>query len=318
MKRLAKVREDMEHHRFHGASRLSYKHAVLEWSEAHFPTLKPKTVKRYQQSLRQLDPHFSDLFMDQIGRKQVAEYVRKRQKEGVTNATIRRDLNVLSRICAFGVNSDALAANPVRDFDKSLIPERRDPIALPDEASIGMVMDRIPRSRLASLCRFLLRTGLRRDEGVFLEWSRISPDRAQVHLQDTKGRTVRVLTMNDEARAILAAQPRHIASQYVFWHHEGEPLRHTSRQFRDAVKAAQKSAQENSEDFRPFRLHDLRHRFAVDFLRNGGSIYDLQQVLGHRSITTTEIYLQYLTLDEQKIAKHTPAQNLAQTHRFAR
>jgi len=39
---------------------------------------------------------------------------------------------------------------------------------------------------------------------------------------------------------------------------------------------------------KPFRFHDLRHWFAVDYLRRGGSIYDLQKILGHSSIRTTE------------------------------
>lgn len=53
----------------------------------------------------------------------------------------------------------------------------------------------------------------------------------------------------------------------------------------------------------PFRTHDLRHLFAVDSLKGGGSIYDLQQALRHRSIRTTEIYLEFLTAEEQRVAK---------------
>jgi integrase len=39
---------------------------------------------------------------------------------------------------------------------------------------------------------------------------------------------------------------------------------------------------------------DLRHLFAVNSLRKSGNIYDLQAVLGHSSIKTTEIYLDFL------------------------
>jgi hypothetical protein len=41
----------------------------------------------------------------------------------------------------------------------------------------------------------------------------------------------------------------------------------------------------------------------VQWLKDGGSIYDLQARLGHTSIKTTEIYLKYLTPDEGRIAK---------------
>jgi integrase len=35
----------------------------------------------------------------------------------------------------------------------------------------------------------------------------------------------------------------------------------------------------------------------------GGSVYDLQKILGHSSIKTTEIYLDYLSPEEQLVAK---------------
>ncbi len=62
------------------------------------------------------------------------------------------------------------------------------------------------------------------------------------------------------------------------------------------------------EDFQPFRFHDLRHRHAVDWLKSGRSIYDLQQRLGHGSIKTTEIYLGYLTPNERRVAKQEVGQ----------
>jgi len=52
------------------------------------------------------------------------------------------------------------------------------------------------------------------------------------------------------------------------------------------------------------RCHHLRHRFAVEYLRAGGNIYQLQKILGHSSIKTTEIYLNYLTPDEAFQAQH--------------
>ena len=52
-----------------------------------------------------------------------------------------------------------------------------------------------------------------------------------------------------------------------------------------------------------FQFHDLRHLHAVNWLKDGRSIYDLQRRLGHTSIKTTEEYCKYLTAEEDMIVK---------------
>jgi|SRR5579859_542002 len=51
--------------------------------------------------------------------------------------------------------------------------------------------------------------------------------------------------------------------------------------------------------FSRFRVQDLRHRFAIRWLRNGGGIYELSKHLGHTSLKIPEVYLAYLSAQEQ-------------------
>jgi integrase/recombinase XerC len=41
---------------------------------------------------------------------------------------------------------------------------------------------------------------------------------------------------------------------------------------------------------RPFSIHSLRHTFATRLYRKTGDLYLVQRALGHRQITTTEVY----------------------------
>jgi site-specific recombinase XerD len=43
-------------------------------------------------------------------------------------------------------------------------------------------------------------------------------------------------------------------------------------------------------DRKDLTFHSLRHTFATTFLEGGAAVTDLQRILGHRNLTTTQIY----------------------------
>ncbi len=125
-------------------------------------------------------------------------------------------------------------------------------------------------------------------------------------LSEGRSGTMRARSICRRPRAIgpercrwTSAPPAHLHSRWVFWHHEGQRSSRISNQFSATVRRAIKRKLID----RPFRFHDLRHWFAVDYLRRGGNIYDLQKELGHSSIQTTEMYLDFLTPEQQRGAK---------------
>lgn len=56
--------------------------------------------------------------------------------------------------------------------------------------------------------------------------------------------------------------------------------------------------------------HRFRHTFAIQFLRNGGNIFELQRILGHSELDTVKIYLQFAEVDIERAQKaNSPADN---------
>jgi integrase len=70
--------------------------------------------------------------------------------------------------------------------------------------------------------------------------------------------------------------------------------RHGQIRTKDAVREALGLKPSETDKMPTFSLHHLRHRCAVRYLKEGGSIYDLQQILGHESVKTAEVYLAFL------------------------
>src|SRR5262249_44355204 len=101
----------------------------------------------------------------------------------------------------------------------------------------------------------------------------------------------------------VAALPAFVGKPHLFWHDRGEPYSSFAPTFLKLMRRVEAWAKANGVEFRRFCFHHLRHRHAVDWLKSGRDIYSLQGRLGHTSIKTTEMYLEYLTPEEVQVAK---------------
>lgn len=309
-KRLKAVLADADRIRFGDEGRHTYQEAVLAWAQSGFGGVKPRSAERYQTSLRMLHSHFAALYLDQINAREIGRYVRERKQTGATNATIRRDLSALSRMIAHANAMGWGEENPAKNWDRSVIRERRHIIERVDEASYRAVLEKCAPVFRAYV-RFLLATGLRADEAATIRRASIDWTGRRVTVSGKTG--LRTIDLSPEALGIAQGVPPSLQSPFLFWAatSAGRYLA-PSQRFSQAKQAAQKSAQ----GFKAFRLHDLRHEYAIRWLESGGSIYRLQQHLGHSSVKTTEIYCAFLTPEQAALAKGT-AQNTAQPERIS-
>lgn len=287
----------------------SWPEAIGRWLEEFLPeNVDPSTAERYAVSIGQIDPAMvtdtttgrrvplSELPLERITQKTVGEIVSwSKQQRDATNATLRRDLTALSSVLHASIGWGWRDDNPARTWDRSHIKERREPIVLPTAEEIERYCADV-KPMWAAAVRFLVATGMRESEVFGLQRSQISADGTSITLTTTKARRARVVPLSPTGVGIVVGIPRHIKSSVVFWHGDGLPYRNVSSrhiQIRERLNAADEKAGRKRNPLK-FRLHDLRHLFAVNYLRDGGSIYDLQLVLGHSSVKVTEMYLDYV------------------------
>lgn len=247
------------------------------------------------------------LNLDQINGALISEIVTARKAAGASVATIRRDLTALSSVLGFAEANEWREGNPALSWLRRLR-ERRDPIRLPEQHSIDRIVARVP-GMLPALIRAARATGCRLDELVSAKRSQFDRTRRQLTVYG-KGNKARVIDLEPfGAFAIFDSLPAYLAEPWLFWHSQGEPYKNVSSRFSGYVKAELAAAVEaagpgRTPAFRPFGFHHLRHLHAVEWLKSGRNIYDLQQRMGHASIKTTEIYLAFLTADEIRTVKY--------------
>jgi integrase/recombinase XerD len=310
-------RERIEDAAYYGAADpVLWQAAVVSWASA-WPRLgiKPRTGARYAQSLACVRKWLDDKKVHEIDNALLKEIVRGRGKHGITNATLRRDLTAVSSVLGHCVDEGWIEENPAHMMDRSRFKERRLPIVLPRADSVAQVF--AERSRFIDMAELSLETGMRQEEVAGLEHDRIDRKRMAATLEETKGKVVRQVPLTEKALAIIDRQPRHFKAKWVFWHDNGERYLNVDSSFYALTRRVARKAAQAGRDFRRFRFHDLRHLFAVTYLREQrGTIYALQQNLGHKSIKTTEEYLRHLTPEEQLAAKFGVSQNTAHGERF--
>ena len=141
--------------------------------------------------------------------------------------------------------------------------------------------------------RMLLTTiyalGLRIGEGLHLEKSHIDGARGMVWIRDGKGGRDRRVPLPNPVLMKLRRYWKHDRPQspspLLFVSAEGGTIHDTT------IQKTFKIAQEEARLSRRATVHTLRHSYATHLVENGISLRTIQDILGHKSMKTTEVYL---------------------------
>jgi site-specific recombinase XerD len=158
----------------------------------------------------------------------------------------------------------------------------------PDVQTVSGLRDR-------AILEVLFSTGLRVSELVSLNREQVNLDQREFGVVG-KGRKLRVVFLSAEAAEWLS---RSLLQRTDDWSpvfiryakgvdltNDGEHMRLTSRSIQRIVEKYRKMAHLAV----PISPHSIRHSFATDLLRNGAGLRDVQEMLGHKNLATTQIY----------------------------
>ena len=253
---------------------------------AHFLATAPlsaSTRRAYGADLRAFAAWYGERPLEEVDIRVLAEYTaalgRARAGGKLAPATIARQLSAVRSLLRS-------ALGPAHVPDASFAPRRsrRLPEVLKSEEVDGVLAGFEPcDSPLALRNRALLElvysAGLRSAEAVGLDLGDVDFEREHVHIRQGKGGKDRVVPLGEEAALWTARYLR-----------EARPA--LSRSCEPALFVSTRGHRLDTSTLRRLvpHPHRLRHAFATHLLEGGADLRVIQELLGHASLSTTQVY----------------------------
>ncbi|MFQ5893368.1 MAG: site-specific tyrosine recombinase XerD [Candidatus Tectimicrobiota bacterium] len=233
-----------------------------------------------------------------VDRGTIVLYLTRLQARGLSSRSLARHLVSLRRFFQYVVGEKLIVDNPVAEVESPRL-DKGLPHFLHEE-EVRRLLDQPDATtpvglRDLAMLEVLYATGLRVSELVAVTLNDINLDRNFVRTMG-KGKKERIVPLGDYAsealrRYLAEARPalvRDRSSPYCFVSRRGGRL---SRQgFWKRLKRYARQAGLSSE----VSPHHLRHSFATHLLEHGADLRTVQEMLGHATIATTEIYTHVL------------------------
>lgn len=162
---------------------------------------------------------------------------------------------------------------------------------------VKLIINGLTNEKHRVMLSLIYACGLRRSELLQLVPSDIERSRNLLRIRQSKGFRDRIVPLSDRTiEMVFSYMQRYKPEKFIFEGQvPGEPYSATS------LEKVLKGACEKAGIGKPVTLHWLRHSYATHLLESGTDLRYIQELLGHKSSKTTEIYTHVTTKSIQKI-----------------
>jgi len=263
------------------------KNAVLSafLKEKYYPWAKGHQ-KSFKNTKYLLEHNFQLLYskrMDKITIWDIEKWQKQKLDNGIQRSTINRAVTALKAVLNKAVELNIIDSNPIA-ARKGKKPDKKGVIRWLSEDEEKRLYKALSKrtGHLPVIITLLLNTGARPGEIFTLRWENVDLDNRSITLDAafTKTGQTRYIPLNDTAFDALSN-----------WESEGEWV-FPGVKAKTHIVSIQRGWNliKKEATITNFRLYDLRHSFASKLVRNGVSIYEVAELLGHSAVEMTKIY----------------------------
>jgi len=237
------------------------------------------TIRTYVTAFEKFVNHYKENDLRQLNENHIRDYLSTLVKKGFSNSAINQAINAIK------FYYELVLDMPNRFYDiERPIKEHKLPKVLSKE-EVLMIIAHTNNIKHKCIVSLLYSAGLRRGELIRLKITDIDSKRMLIRVQDAKG--------NKDRYTLLSCRVlEELRSYYKTWRpklylFEGPGgMEYSARSIANIIK----NAAEKAGIRKIVTPHMLRHSFATHLLENGTDLRNIQALLGHNSIKTTEIY----------------------------
>jgi|FLOH01.1.fsa_nt_gi integrase/recombinase XerC len=262
----------------------------------------PETIRGYAIDLKQFNnwlmdnfPHFA-VHPNQLTRKILRHFLSElSQNKGLAVKSVARKLATLKSLFKFLHKRGVMKVNITEMVKTPKLPERI-PVYLTELQMEEMINNLVASKewiqfRDKAIIELFYSTGMRVSELANLKLPDFSSDMRSVRVLG-KGNKERIVPIGDFAKesVMLWLKTRSnlkllkANENGVFISKNGDALR------ADGVRNRVKMAMKRIADLKKVSPHVIRHSFATHMLNNGADLMALKDLLGHSSLSTTQVY----------------------------
>ncbi len=174
--------------------------------------------------------------------------------------------------------------NPTQSVRLNATPSRIRSLSDPEMANLLKVLNNYENSTITDIIFVLLFTGARKNNVLSMRWRHIDFDKKVWTIPETKTDKNVTLALADAVIDILKERKDDAINDWVF------PSPTSKSGHITDIKKSWKNIL-NMAKIDDFRIHDLRHTFATYLVENGAGTFEVKRALNHKSIKSTEIYV---------------------------
>ena len=248
----------------------------------------PKTIREYSYDLQMFNGFNQDAPIESRSTTDLRRFFLhlKREKK-YSPRSLHRKICSLKSFYRFLKKEAYISSNPAENIESPKIPK-----SLPKTISIKEALKLLnaPTNIRDQTVLFLLYgTGMRVSELSNLNLNNLDLDNRMLRIVEGKGNKDRIIPLPDVVIPIikeyLANRRQDITSSALILNRSGQRL--SARSIQRLVKKYKEQANLQDKKITP---HTLRHAFATHLLSNSVDIRVIQELLGHASLSTTQLY----------------------------